>query len=105
MSKVTVVAKLKAKPGMEERVQKELEHMVAETEKEPGCINYDLHRQIDEPGTFLFHENWESKEALDAHMQTPHFIHLGKIKAEILREEAEISLFEQVKCSKIPTRQ
>ena len=39
MSKVTVIAKLKAKPGLEEKVRQELEVRVKETEKEPGCIN------------------------------------------------------------------
>ncbi|HMO19827.1 MAG TPA: putative quinol monooxygenase [Candidatus Melainabacteria bacterium] len=100
MSKVTVIAKLKAKPGLEEKVRQELEVMVKETEKEPGCINYDLHRHMEEPGTFLFHENWESKEALDRHMKTEHFLRLSGIAADILAEEPEISLFEQIRQSK-----
>ena len=99
MPHVTVIAKLKAKPGLEKRVEKELERMVEETQKEAGCINYDLHRHLDEAGTFLFHENWESAEALDKHMQTPHFLNLTKIVDEILSEPPEISLFEKIRCS------
>lgn len=102
MSRVTVIAKLKAKAGLESRVRKELEYMVEETEKEDGCINYDLHTNLDDPTTFLFHENWESKEALDKHMQTPHFLNLTKIADEILADEPEVQLFKQVKCSKTP---
>lgn len=101
MSQITVIAKLTAKPGLEQRVMEELEHMVSETEKEIGCINYDLHRQIDDPSVFLFHENWISKEALDKHMQTPHFKHLSSIKNEILVEDASIALFELVKGSRV----
>ncbi|MBX9693271.1 MAG: antibiotic biosynthesis monooxygenase, partial [Cyanobacteria bacterium] len=43
MQRVTVVAKLIAKPGMEERALEEFKILVRETHKEPGCINYDLH--------------------------------------------------------------
>lgn len=100
MSQITVIAVLKAKPGLESQVKQELEKMVEETQKEKGCINYDLHEQLGTPGTFLFHENWESQEALDNHMQTPHFINLTKIAGNLLNGDAEIGLFEQVKCSK-----
>ena len=61
MSQVTVIAKLKAKPGLEEKVRQELEVMVNETEKEPGCINYDLHRQMEEPEISLFEQIRQSK--------------------------------------------
>lgn len=100
MSKVTVVAVLKAKPEHLERTKAELEKMVEETQKENGCINYDLHEKLDEPGTFLFHENWESQEALDKHMQTKHFEHLTSIADEILSEPPQIGLYGTVKCSK-----
>lgn len=41
MFKVTVVARMTARLGMAARVKEELLHMVAETRKEEGCINYD----------------------------------------------------------------
>ena len=104
MSSVTVIARLKAKPGLESKVRKELEYMVEETQKEPGCINYDLHINMEDPGVFLFHENWQSKEALESHMQTPHFLNLVAIAPEMLDEEPDVQLFEQIKCSKIPAR-
>ena len=43
--KLTVVAYVKSKPGKMEEVKKELMHLVVETHKEPGCINYDCHVQ------------------------------------------------------------
>ncbi len=96
MQRVTVVAKLVAKPGLESRVKKELLKMVEETHKEPGCINYDLHVRADDPKTFLFYENWVSQEALDEHMATPHFKHLKAVAADIFAADPEILLFELI---------
>ncbi len=96
MSKVTVVAKLVAKNGLESRVKSELLKMVEETVKEDGCLNYDLHISLDDPRVFLFYENWESKAALDKHMQTAHFLHLSSLVAELFSEQPEIKLFEHV---------
>ncbi len=100
MSKVTVVAKLVAKDGLESRVKTELLKMVEETLKEDGCLNYDLHVALDDPRVYLFYENWESKAALDKHMQTAHFIHLSSLVAELFSEHPEIKLFEHLSAPK-----
>jgi quinol monooxygenase YgiN len=69
---VTVVATFEARPGREARLKKMLTSLLAPTRQEAGCINYDLHQSPDKPGRFLFHENWTSQAALDAHLQSPH---------------------------------
>ena len=74
MANLTVVATLKAKTGQEAELLSMLEGLLEPTREEEGCINYDLHRSADEPGTFLFHENWKSRELWDAHMASPHLI-------------------------------
>lgn len=96
MQKVTVVAKLKAKAGLEEKVKSELMTMVAETRKENGCINYDLHVDKQDSGTFLFYENWVSQNALDAHFETPHFVRLHKMSDELFAVPAEIKIMSMV---------
>lgn len=96
MQRVTVMAQLKAKSGMEERVKKELLEMVQHTRKEPGCLNYDLHIGLDQPGSFFFYENWISKMALDMHFETPHFKHLEKLAPEILSNPADIKLLKMI---------
>lgn len=71
--KLTVVARVKAKPGKEEEVKKELLALTGPTRSEPGCINYDLHQALDNPSIFMFYENWKSKDDLDRHMESAHF--------------------------------
>lgn len=62
MSKLTIVAKIKAKAGKVELVKTELIRLVDFTRNEKGCINYDLHQDNTDPSLFLFYENWESRD-------------------------------------------
>ena len=72
MSKLTIVADIKAKPEKVEFVKSELEKLVPVTRAEAGCINYDLHQDKDDPAHFMFYENWESRELWQAHMNSQH---------------------------------
>jgi len=72
MSKpLTIVARIKAKPGKEKALAFELIKLVAPTLVEAGCWQYDMHRDREDPGNFLFFENWETKEQWQAHMESP----------------------------------
>jgi len=84
MANLTVVATLKAKPGCEEKLLAMLQDLVPPTRAETGCIDYDLHRSDDEPGTFLFHETWESRPLWDAHMQSPHLTAFGNANGAVM---------------------
>ena len=83
MAHLTVVATLKAKPDCEAELLAMLQDLVAPTRAEAGCINYDLHRSDDEPGTFLFHETWESRPLWEAHMQSPHLVAFGEANGAV----------------------
>ena len=100
MPKITVIARLKAKPGQEERLHKELMNLVAVTHGEKGCINYDLHRNLDDPSEFWFYENWESRQDLDAHLAAPHLVHLDSIAGQLFAEEPELIFLEMVSVPK-----
>ena len=94
--KVTVVARVRALPGLEEQVREELLLLVAETRKEAGCLNYDLHRSADDPGLFLFYENWESLAHLERHAESAHIQAFRARSKELLAEPTEITLWEMV---------
>ncbi|GAB5387452.1 MAG: putative quinol monooxygenase [Alphaproteobacteria bacterium] len=72
MPRLTIVANIHAQPDQIELVKSELLKLVPVTRKEDGCINYDLHQDNDDPAHFMFHENWESREQWQTHMQAPH---------------------------------
>ncbi|MGB6219970.1 putative quinol monooxygenase [Haloferula sp.] len=69
---LTIVANIHAHPDKIELVKAELVKLIAVSLKDPGCINYDLHQDNENPNHFMFYENWESRELWQAHMDTPH---------------------------------
>ncbi|MBE9007924.1 antibiotic biosynthesis monooxygenase [Fortiea sp. LEGE XX443] len=93
---VTVTARLKVKPGLEDIFKQEFEHVIALTRAEDGCINYDLHQSIEDPSSFLLHENWASQAILDLHMQQPYIRALGAKAEEFLTEPPEVKLWQQI---------
>jgi len=70
---LNIIARFQAKPGREANLRAILEAMVGPTRAEAGCVNYDLHQFRDDPTRFVLYEGWQSKDALDEHMKTPHF--------------------------------
>ena len=94
--KVTVVARFKARPGMEETLRRELLALIDPTTAENGCINYDLHQSADDKALFMFHENWLSREDLDDHLQMPYLQAFLARTDELLAEPAEISLWKMI---------
>ncbi|MBD2439268.1 putative quinol monooxygenase [Nostoc sp. FACHB-110] len=95
-TKVTVTARLKVKPGLEDRFRQEFEPVIALTRTEDGCINYDLHQSVEDPSLFLLHENWASEAILNEHLQQPYIRELGAKSAEYLVEPPEIKLWQQI---------
>jgi len=72
MSKLTIVADIRADPDKIDLVKTELERLIPITRAEAGCLQYDLHQDTENPAHFLFYENWESRELWQVHMNAPH---------------------------------
>jgi quinol monooxygenase YgiN len=81
---LTLIVLLRAKEGQHLLLEAELRALVAPTRKEEGCLQYDLHRGADQPGTFLLHEVWASREHHAAHTRTPHFLRWNARKDSLL---------------------
>jgi quinol monooxygenase YgiN len=69
---LTVIARLKAKEGKEDALQQVLMGLLAPTRAENGCVFYDMHKSADEPGLFMFTEEWATRPLWDDHMNSPH---------------------------------
>lgn len=93
---ITVVATFQARPGKEAELKKALIGLVAPTRKEAGCLNYDLHQSSEDPGKFLFHENWTSRAHLDAHLQNTHIQVLLPRMDELCVGMPEIKVWEKI---------
>ncbi len=78
MAKLTIVARIAAKPESREFVKSELLKLIAPTRAEAGCINYDLHQDNEDENRFIFVENWESYELWQQHMSGAHLAEYAK---------------------------
>jgi len=83
MRSLTIVATLKAKKGNEQKLKEVLSKLVPITHQEKGCINYDMHQSVEDPGLFVFHENWESRADWDAHMKAPHLTQFSAVQGDL----------------------
>ncbi|WJY16691.1 putative quinol monooxygenase [Pectobacteriaceae bacterium CE90] len=83
---IRIVASVQAKPEYIQEVTAVLKQVVNPSRQEAGNLQYDLHEEINKPGTFVFFERWKSQDMLNKHEKTPHFQQLvaqlnGKIES------------------------
>jgi quinol monooxygenase YgiN len=93
---LTVMAELKARPGKEDEARQLLLTLLEPTRREQGCIQYDLHEVVGAPGHFLFYENWQSREALDAHLKSPHFMSAFARIPELSQETPRVLISKRI---------
>jgi len=75
---IVINAILRAKEGKEEALFQVMKSIVPLSRAEQGCIQYTLHVHDTDPRTFVFYEIWEHEEALEAHIQSEHYLKYRK---------------------------
>lgn len=96
MSKLTVIATLRAQAGKEAALKEVLTALVVHTRREPGCIDYHLHQQNDDSAVFVFYENWQDQAELDKHMQQPYMRELAALGPDLLAEAPTLQFLHMV---------
>ncbi|MBF9030920.1 antibiotic biosynthesis monooxygenase [Rhodobacterales bacterium HKCCE3408] len=80
---LTVIAHLRALDGQIEETKKFLLGLVAPTRQEPGCVEYWLHQDNEDPAEFTFYENWTNRAEWDKHMTLPHLEAFAEVKDKV----------------------
>lgn len=81
-------------PVKEEKITqaiKQTEELIIASRTHDGNISYNLYQDVLDK-SLIFIEKWESKEALDAHMQTPEFIEFSENIKEYLTDELDVKI-------------
>jgi len=91
-----VIAKLKAKKGSEQELEKALKDMVAKVASEEGTLAYTLHRSMGEGTEFLIYEKYRDQQAFTIHSETAHFKELMGVTAPLLDGPPSVELFEEL---------
>jgi quinol monooxygenase YgiN len=93
---LTVVAELQAKPGREEDLRRAVLALIGPTRQEDGCVQYDLHVHTNDPGRFVFYENWTSREHLDRHAASAHLKEFGTVSGDLLTEPPRVETYWRI---------
>lgn len=91
MTKLILVAHIYAKEDAIDHVKNELEKLIPPTKEEEGCLQYDLHLDLEDPSHFMFYEIWESRDHLQQHMNSEH---IKNYKAANENTIEKLSLYE-----------
>ena len=60
---------------------------VATSRLEPGCIEYHMLRDREDPSLFMFFETWESQAHLDMHAAQPHMQQFAEQRMDYLTQD------------------
>ncbi len=94
---ITLIARLKAKPGKESLLAEESKKIAQEVrENEKACLMYIPHVLVKNPAEIVFVEKYVDQEALDAHFQTPYFKALAEKFGDLLDGEPELKILKEL---------
>ena len=91
-----VIARLRAQPGREADLRQVLVDLVEPTREEPGCIEYELLANLEDPREFTFVEVWQSESALEAHFATDHIASALQEFPDLLAQELDLRKYHRV---------
>ncbi|QXX84807.1 MULTISPECIES: putative quinol monooxygenase [Providencia] len=95
MSEIRIVATIIAKDNEVEFVKSATKSIVEPSNRDEGCLQYELHQDNANPNTFVFFEIWQDQQSLDKHNATQH------LQDFIKKVEGKINLLDVKLISKI----
>lgn len=93
---VKLIARLRAKSGKAEELTAALLELAGPSRAEVPCFLYDVCRSVSDPNELFVLEEWESQDALDAHMATPHFRAFAERIADMVDGELGVTMLERL---------
>ena len=51
----------------------------------PGCVEYWLQQDKDDPAEFTFYENWTNRAEWDKHKELSHLAKLAEVRDRVLK--------------------
>lgn len=92
----TVMAIVKAKKGKELELENELKKVVEPSRNEKTCLEYKLHKDLNNPEKFILYENWTSKEDHQLQFQKPYIIELLKVFNDLIAEAPQFFFAQEI---------
>jgi quinol monooxygenase YgiN len=93
---ITIVAKNTIKQGKTEEFKLLAESLINESRKEEGCIAYNLYEDSNNCNILTFIEQWENKDAINAHNKSEHFTSIVPQFVDFKDGPSEINLYNKI---------
>jgi len=78
---VNILIKIITKKYKKEEFLESMHIYIAEMQRQPGCISYNLYQNLNEANSYVMVSEWESVKAMEKHFQTYMFeLSLGAAK-------------------------
>ena len=91
---IVVNVEVLVESGAAEKARDAVKAMEQATRQEAGCLTYAFSVDISDPGMIRVTERWESMEAIQAHMKSPHMADFQRAVMMLKPKGLEIKAFE-----------
>lgn len=91
---IVVVGQFRFPADRMDKARPVMRRVIEATRAEAGCVQYNYGEDVLDPGLIRVSELWQSREHLDAHMQSAHMAQWQRDRAELGLSGREISVFE-----------
>ncbi len=93
---VSVFASFRPREGRAGDLRSLLTWMVGQTRAEPGCERYELYEERQAGGALHLFERYRSREALEAHRATDHYVEYRRQVEDLLEEPIGVIVLEPI---------
>lgn len=96
-TKMVIIAKVSVKPEKTKDFIAAAKEIIAKSNKEPGCLSYQLYQDPYDASKFVFVEEYKNQAAVDAHFATEHFKAFGPKIGDMVSAPADIKVITVAK--------
>lgn len=89
-----IIAKAYIKPGKEADFINAAKSIIESSNKEEGCLGYQLYQDPYEKTNFIFVEKYKNQAAIDFHFAAPYFSEFGTLIADWTSKPTEIKIID-----------
>lgn len=91
---IVLAGRYKIKPDKRERFLELANLGLEATQAEPGNISYSLYEEAGNSNSFIYFEEWKSREALAKHLKQPYITPLLEEFSELVDGEADVRVYD-----------
>ena len=96
---IAFILKAKTRPEMADAFENLFRPYVEPSRQEPGCIEYHMLRDQQDPSLFVFFEVWADQAALDVHSALPHMAAFFEKRMAYLERDFDIQRVDMLSAS------